>query len=49
MDRAEKLLKNTDLAVSQIARIIGINSLIFSQSFKKIYHKSPQEYKDSIN
>lgn len=50
MDRAEKLLRDTDLAVSQIARIIGINShSYFSQSFKKIYHKSPQEYKESIN
>ncbi|MDO4701070.1 MAG: AraC family transcriptional regulator [Erysipelotrichaceae bacterium] len=46
LKEASKLLKNTNLSVSQIANIIGMSSQsYFAQSFKKVYRVSPNEYR----
>lgn len=46
ISEAKKLLKTTDLSISQIANIVGFNSAsYFSQYFKKINNLSPSQYR----
>ena len=45
---AEKLLKNTDYSISKISKLTGFNSMTyFSRLFKKIYKRSPGQFKDT--
>lgn len=46
MEIAEELLKTTSLPVIEIADIVGyVNPAQFSTAFKKIYHKTPLDYR----
>ena len=46
LEHAAKLLKNTDLRISDIAFDVGFSDLAhFSKSFHKVFHKSPSEYR----
>lgn len=49
LHRAAHLLGNRDLAVFQIARIVGYDdALYFSRLFRKRYNTSPQHYRDRL-
>lgn len=46
MHRAKKLLKTTDLSISEIAYNVGFADYnYFSRVYKKIYGKSPKQYR----
>ena len=46
MHRAKKLLKTTDLSISEIAYNVGFSDYnYFSRVYKKIYGKSPRQYR----
>ena len=50
MSDAIDYLENTDLSISEIAKIIGYNSSDhFSRVFKSCYHISPQYYRTQKN
>lgn len=45
MDEAKKLLLNTEYSVSQIAEMLGFNSLsYFTKTFNLTYHSSPRKF-----
>ena len=49
MEKAELLLENTDIPISEISEIVGINSRqYFSYLFKKRFGKSPSQYRKLI-
>ncbi len=46
IDQAITLLKNTNLQVQEIARLVGYNeSSYFTKTFKKVCNKSPKDYR----
>ena len=46
MSCAQKLLKNSDLSITDIAKSVGYNDVLgFSKLFKKKVGISPQKYK----
>ena len=48
MIKAAELLKKTDLKIYSICEKIGVNDQrYFSQQFKKIFNKTPMEYRKS--
>jgi len=50
IDRARKLLSDTDLAVSFISNEVGYSSLShFSRTFKKLLGVSPSQYRDELH
>ena len=47
MKKAEKLMKDTDLKLTDIAQLVGYtNSSYFSTAFKKFFHVSPSVYRE---
>ena len=49
MERAKKLLTETDTSISVIAGSVGYDdSLLFSKMFKKYYSVSPKKYRDDL-
>lgn len=49
MHEAQKLLKETDIPVAEIARLVGYyNNNTFYKSFKRIFNMSPKEYRESF-
>ena len=46
---AKKLLENTEYKISRISELVGFNSLTyFIRLFKKMYHKTPGEYRKNF-
>ena len=46
MDRAKKMLEETDMAIQEISRRVGYdNPLTFSKMYKKVYGVSPRNYR----
>ncbi|MFI3237694.1 MAG: AraC family transcriptional regulator [Lachnospiraceae bacterium] len=46
MEQAQRLLRNTNLAIATVAKSVGYeDGLNFSKAFKKVYGISPSEYK----
>ncbi|MGM0881373.1 MAG: response regulator transcription factor [Bacillota bacterium] len=49
MKKAEELIKDTDLKLTDIAQLVGYsNSSYFSTAFKKFYHASPSVYREQL-
>lgn len=49
LDKSAKLLKNTDMTVTEIAHAVGFNgSSYYAEAFRKWYKKSPTEYKNEL-
>lgn len=49
MKKAEELMKDTDLKLTDIAQLVGYsNSSYFSTAFKKFYHISPSVYREQL-
>jgi AraC-like DNA-binding protein len=49
LERAATLLRNTDKSVLEICTEVGLQSLgSFTTSFKRIYGKTPTEYRDAF-
>lgn len=49
LETAAKMLKETDMTITEIYNAVGYNSLAyFSNSFKTVYGVSPTEYKERI-
>lgn len=50
MERAKELLEQTEKSVKEIATMVGYKSMgSFSTMFKKIYQKSPTEWRNEIS
>lgn len=50
IEESRYLLRETDLSLSQIARILGFSSAsYFSQSFRRAENRTPMEYRKDIN
>lgn len=49
MQTAARLLRETDLSVTQISEQLGFgDAFYFSNTFKKIHHQSPRDYRKSL-
>ncbi len=49
LDKSTKLLKNTDMTVTEIAHAVGFGgSSYYAEAFRKWYKKSPTEYKNEL-
>jgi len=48
LKKAGQLLSQTDMSISEIAYDIGFNDLkYFRKCFKKVFHKTPSQYRKS--
>lgn len=49
LDKSKKLLKNTDMTITEIAHAVGFSgSSYYAETFRKWYKKSPTEYKNEL-
>jgi two-component system response regulator YesN len=50
MEKAKELLEQTEKSIKEISTLVGYKSMgSFSTMFKKVYSKSPTEFRNGLN